>query len=723
LSCPRKLVRAAFLALAATLAGAVAVWACGPFFPYWFVTDENRMMEAPTTWFRAALAEVAGPLDRARVIFPGRPGERPRQLPKAVVAERGPYRQTADVDLAELASLTSNRTLLAEYTEVRELLAGYGEAVAAWQEEAAWANQAPPRPEPPPDLRVPLGLPGEIEDYLRGAIAYHRGSLIQARAHWERLLDRPAAQRRNRSVWAAFMLGKASLKDDPEVAIRWFERTRELAANDLLPDPLGLAAASLGWQARAELNLDRPARALPLYYLQMKTGDPTAVASMRRVAAKALDDPKALKEIASSDDARPIMTAYVVSRWDRKDYDGPLDPAPARKWLEAIKEANARNVFDAERLAWVAYRAGDFAAAEEWLKRAPGDKAMTHWIQGRLLLRAGKLEEAKAALMLAGRHAPPDAGPEDELFRAYENQVQPPVKPHAAGETGATHLAQGEYERALYFLLDGGYWSDSAYIAERVLTTDEAASYVNGSWPVKLASHRPEEYGDRWTMLFAGMVSPSKERVAYDLRYLVGRRLVREGRYEEAEKFLPTSLGKQVRTLARSMAEGRDPQRPAEERSRSLFRAACVLRYQGLELSGTELEPDWFLYEGQFENPPFAQARAKGAFTRLGPTKDEVARASKTRVAPFKRFHYRYRGMELAKEAADLLPDGMEKARILATAGNWIEGRDPKAAQPFLDALLSCCGETEIGERAKRVNAIPNVPDACEAETRVGGSQ
>jgi hypothetical protein len=627
------------------------------------------------------------------------------------------------VDLAELAELTSNRTLLADYTEVREALARYGEAVDAWQQEAAWATQPPPRPEPPRDLRIPLGLPGEIEDYLRGALAYHHGSLAQARAHWERLLDRPAPQRRRRSTWAAFMLGKANLRESPEAAIQWFERTRELAGDELLPDPLGLAAASFGWQARAELDLDRPEKALALYYLQMRAGDPTAIPSMRRVASKALDDPKALKKIAISDEARPVMTAYVISRWNRPEQDGPLDPAPARKWLAAIQAVNPRNVWDADRLAWVSYRAGDFAAAEEWLKRADGSKPMTHWIQARLFLRAGKLAEAESALRIAGRNAPNAVAPEDDMFQAYENQVQPPVRPHAEGETGATQLAQGKYIDAIYDLLDGGYWSDGAYIVERVLTTEELTAYMEKSWPVKLASHRPEEYGDRWTILFAGMVSPSQERLAYDLRYLVGRRLVRESRYEEAEKYLPTNLGKPLRTLARSIAEGKDPQRPAEERARSLFRAACVTRYQGLELSGTELEPDWFLYEGQYENKPFADARAKGQFTRLGPTPDEVARAKKTRVRPFKRFHYRYRGMDLAKQAADLLPDGAEKARILATAGNWVEGRDPKAAQPFLDALLSCCSETEIGERAKRVNAIPNVPDACEAETRVGGSR
>ncbi len=84
-----------------------------------------------------------------------------------------------------------------------------------------------------------------------------------------------------------------------------------------------------------------------------------------------------------------------------------------------------------------------------------------------------------------------------------------------------------------------------------------------------------------------------------------------------------------------------------------------------------------------------------------------------------KRFHYRYRGADLTREAAALLPDGSaEKAGMLATAGNWLEGRDPEAARPFYEALLSCCGDTDLGRRARSIKAIPNVPDACPTETR-----
>jgi len=257
-----------------------------------------------------------------------------------------------------------------------------------------------------------------------------------------------------------------------------------------------------------------------------------------------------------------------------------------------------------------------------------------------------------------------------------------------------------------------------------VLTSDELRAHLDVSWPSALAAHRPEDYGDGWNLVYGGLVTPSKERMAYKLRYLLGRRLVREERYRDAQAYLPTSLGLPLKTLASSLADGRDKVRPAEERARALFHAACITRHRGLELLGTELEPDWFIDEGAYEHDPFAKARTSGAFRKLGPTADERKRAGRPPATPVKRFHYRYRGADLAREAAELLPDGSpEKARILVTAGNWLEGRDPEAAKPFYEALLSCCGETGLGQRAQRVKAIPNVTDACPADTRVQGGE
>jgi hypothetical protein len=576
-----------------------------------------------------------------------------------------------------------------------------------------------------PKLAVPPGLPGEFEDYLRGAIAYHQDKPDVARAAWEKLLARPENERRLRSTWAAFMLGKLAMEKDPGTAVRWFDRTRELAAKGF-SDPLGLAQSSFGWQARTEAGRRRPDAALKLYLLQEKAGEPTAVDSIRRVCRGAAGDPAALQRLARSAEVRPVFTAWVLSVWTREDYDGPLDPEPARKWLAALRAAGVTKADGADRLAWAAYRAGDFAAAEDWLKRAPADSPMARWTRAKLLLRAGKVEEAEPLLAQSAAALPASAVPGHGTWDAYESGVQPALRPRVQGELGATRLVRGEYAPALDALLRGGYWTDAAYVAERVLTIDELRAYVDKTWPADLAArydpnaeYKEDGEGDAWGLTDAGLVPPPDARVAYDLRYLLGRRLIQAGRHADARAYLPEPWQAPADALRQALATGRDEKRPAPERARSLFRAACLTRHQGLELLGTELEPDWRLWDGSYEPDPFAAARADAkTHQRLGPSKDEAARVARSRTEPDKRFHYRYQGADLARSAADLLPDGsVEKAEMIATAGTWLRNRDPKAAQPFYTALLSCCGDTELARKAKRLKTVPTT-DVCEEDTK-----
>ena len=691
-------VRAALVAFLAASLGAFALWACGPFFPPWLLNDEAGILEAPTVWLRDALQ----PLLPAAKLF------------TAVTSDSDPFTRTAKLDEASfqeaMTALPEDRRapLLDRYQQFRQALTRYA---------------ASARPRDPSGLEVPAGFPAEFADYLQGAVAYHEDRSAEARSAWEKLLARPATERRYRSTWAAYMLGKASLEDDPAAAIRWFERTRELVSQGF-PDPLGLAAESLGWQARVEIDRERPAEALTLYLQQMKTGDSTAVQSIRLTARKLLSDPAALSKAARSPAARPVLTAYVLSRWDRIDYSGPLDPAPARVWLDAVRAAGVRQVENADRLAWIAYRAGDFAAAEEWLRRAPAEAPMARWIRAKLLLRAGKLAEGEALLAQAVPGLPATAG--HDLWEAYENGVQPAVRPRVSGELGAVRLARGEYVPALDDLLRGGWWVDAAYVAERVLTMDELRAYVDRTWPAALAERykgEPEfvdEPGNAWEIQFAGLAPPPAEKIAHDLRYLLGRRLLRAGSLADARPYLPESRRAALDDLASSLARGRDAAHPAAERSQALFRAACLTRYQGMELTGTEIEPDWFVHGGSFEEGSFAEVRANPKTHRhLGPAPDERQRAARNRATPDKRFHYRYQGMDLAQEAAKLLPSGSEeRARLLATAGNWVEGLDPKGARPLYDAIQSCCADTGIARRSRKVDAITNVEDACPADVR-----
>jgi hypothetical protein len=716
----------------AVLSAALALWACGPFFPPWLLTNEGGILAAPTLWLSDALQTV--------------PADKPRY--PAVVDDKGPLHQTATADVKDLETALAalpparRREVIGPYVKTRDAIVAWRHQVGTWIDESRWANPKPPRP-PVPQLDVPAGLPREFADYLQGAIAYHEDHPGAARVAWEKLLARPEGERRLRSTWASFMLGKIEVDKspaDPAAAIRWFERTRELAAKGF-PDPLGLAEASLGWQARAEIGRHQPEQALKLYLQQEKAGDPTALPSIRRTCTRLLGDAEGLQRVARSREARPIFTAWTLSERTAEEEYGPTGPSGTRQWLGALRTAGITKADGADRLAWAAYQAGDFTAAAKWLKLAPADAPMVRWIRAKLLLRAGKVAEAEPLLMQVAAALPAAPGPEHDLGIAYgaedqrellpradgdaeifaiEAARQPAFRPRANGELGAARLARGEYAAALDALLRGGYWSDAAYVGERVLTVDELQAYVDKTWPADLAArYKPDPSGGGWDLTDAGLAPPPDERAAYDVRYLLGRRLVRTGRYDESRAYLPEPEREPLESLRQANATGKDESRPAEERARNLFRAACLTRHQGMELLGTELEPDWRVYEGGYDVEPFAAARADAkTHAHLGPSKDEAARVARSPVKPVKRFHYRYEGADLARSAASLLADGTdEKARILATAGTWLKARDPEAAQPFYQAILSCCGDTETGRKAKRLKTVP-ATDSCESDTK-----
>ncbi|MEO6742167.1 MAG: hypothetical protein ABIP20_18130, partial [Chthoniobacteraceae bacterium] len=116
---------------------------------------------------------------------------------------------------------------------------------------------------------LPEEFASEFAEYHRGAFAFRRGGdhFAEAREAWETLLKRPKDERKYRTVWTTFMLGKLALAaKDPE-AVKWFRQTRELA-KDGFADSLGLAADSYGWEARAELRQGHYEAAAKLYLTQ-----------------------------------------------------------------------------------------------------------------------------------------------------------------------------------------------------------------------------------------------------------------------------------------------------------------------------------------------------------------------------------------------------------------------------------------------------------------------
>jgi hypothetical protein len=105
----------------------------------------------------------------------------------------------------------------------------------------------------------------------------------------------------------------------------------------------------------------------------------------------------------------------------------------------------------------------------------------------------------------------------------------------ASGDLGLMHLERGDFVQAMDILLKGGLWEDAAFIAERILSADELKGYVDKLPPAPVNAKPATDPG---TSPVAGSDTSSPDDLNNKLRNLLGRRLVREDRYDEATKYL-----------------------------------------------------------------------------------------------------------------------------------------------------------------------------------------
>ena len=117
-------------------------------------------------------------------------------------------------------------------------------------------------------------------------------------------------------------------------------------------------------------------------------------------------------------------------------------------------------------------------------------------------------------------------GPERRSAAPFAEQMQ--------GELGVIHLSRGQYTEALNALLHSTYWSDAAYVAERVLTPDELKTYVDRHWPIppirKLVGVKRTQEEDQ---------AVAETNPTLSIRHLLARRLARAKRWTEARDYFP----------------------------------------------------------------------------------------------------------------------------------------------------------------------------------------
>ena len=579
-------------------------------------------------------------------------------------------------------------------------------------------------------------FPSEFADYHRGAFAYQRGRehWEEARQAWGDLLKRPEQERHYRSVWAAFMLGKIALKGNEPGTVPWFQRTRELARAGFA-DSLGMAADSYGWEGRSEWKQGHPEKAAELFLTQLALGDESAVVSLKALIPdreptegmlnygpepdekSKWDDQQTraaeekataeLKVAAQAPLLRRLVTAHILATASVSDpyatYGSNTPQSRCARWLAMIKQIQLPHLEDAEYLGWVAYNGGDYEGAAHWLTLSKDDTPAACWLRAKLQRRAGKISDAAKSMAQAWQGVHPletytrwTAAKSGDGEGNVRERLQWTFDQSASGDLGGLHLERGEFIQALDILLSGNLWDDAAFVAERVLTPNELKTYI-----------------DRQSTATTG----GAEDAMHKLRYLLGRRLVREDRYDEARTYLPPPYNQVLDKYREALKEGADKTRPGVERARALFTAAWLARYDGMELMGTEGAPDGFVNGGAFEMPDLAHQQASGLVVKtqsdggerstekipitLKVPKEERQRLAKNKIAPDLRFHYRAIAAALAIQAAKFLPNESEElADVVNRAGLWIKESDEKKADSYYQILERRCAATTIGRAA-----------------------
>lgn len=723
-SWPEELLRLGILLLALLCLAATQAQACGPDFPNNLLdSGDYAVLVAPTVRF-------AEELERMQLV---------QTRWRAVLSTNDYPQEAADAEIADLtAALRRGKTPAAEIERIcsahrvqRERLHQYVSDYERWQgsgqttfDSNGEGHQSPPAGDPPklPALVFVPGLPDEFADYFAGACEWRNPAIedkSQARAAWERLLARPAAERKFKSTWAAYMLGKSWEDEDQDKAAGYFRQVRELARHGFT-DSIGLATASLGWEARLAMGQHKIQQAIHLYLEQLAAGDYSATGSLHVTAAHGFDDPAALPGLAKDPIAQRVITAYLAStggaRWiNRVAEDDSLETAdePTTAWLKAVEAAGVEDVDSAEKLALAAYQGGAFDLAQRWIKRASGTP-LAQWLQAKLLLREGKIAPAAALLArISGQFPVESAGTNepasllDNLYVAFADEAREAhgVGLRVLGELGVLRLNRNQYSESLDALLRSGYWGDAAYVAERVLTLDELKAYVDVNWPTLSASTNDPA-------ATAPPDSLSEKHLAGEIRYLLARRLTRSLRGGEAREYYPEQWRSKHDELVTALIQGWDEAQPAAARASALFRAACITRTNGMELLGTETGPDWFIHGGDFEYGVTAESRVNENFHLLPASANELQRASAHAADPEVRWHYRYQAAFLAWEAAKLMPNNSdETAFVLWQAGVWLKNRDPQTADGFYKTLVRRCRRTALGEEADRIRWFPELDE------------
>ncbi len=514
-------------------------------------------------------------------------------------------------------------------------------------------------------------LPKELRVYLEGVTALRQGDQAAAKQYFQQVLQLPAQEQKQHALWALYTLGRLQAQQgDDAAAIQSFQqvRTRVLAGAD---DDLALAVDSFGEEARIYKQQEHWSQAIALYAAQAAQGDASGAASLAMVASELMVlPPEQLQPLLADVWVKRLLTSWLLSNFSQYGYQSSdtLNSAQQKYYRQIVQAlAQTKNIEPilAERLAALMYQNADYASAKQILPYA-GDGGLAWWVRAKIALREGRLADARAAYAKAAHSFPKDQEWGERRNADYVNEI---VNPYCRveGESAIVALKQGDYLEAFDQMWQGRaqYWQDAADIAERVLTLDELKSYVDQHVPAPKDQQVKDHNQDEQLSLEA------------QLRELLGRRMLREGRYDGATAYFRPKLKVKAEAYIAARETAASRWHLAVTRAEAFYQAAEIARQDGLELLGYENAPDYAIWSGDFGGDETLK-------TSNWMGVDEVKRQQASAAQPNIRWHYRNTAAELADQAADFLPARSQAfAAVLCKASGWVADTDAAATKKY----------------------------------------
>lgn len=555
------------------------------------------------------------------------------------------------------------------------------------------------------DIRVivencPPEIPTEYVLNLSGAEAFYNRFFSRARDFYEAILLLPEGERQHKTLWATFMSGRCSLElNELQRAENSFLSCRKLVEEGFA-DPLSLVDETFGWLGKIHLERGEYLEALHAYISYRAVPERWVMAkeSLYILFRRVVTNKAALQEMAGDDLGRQMVTAWLTSQ----PYKNPV---PINAWFEAAESLPEEGFLaGADRLAWLAYKTGEMELAARWLKQSDERTVPARFVQSRLLLREGKIDEANKVLHSLSE--------EMSRNRLYFFEGSSPVITGASirRAEGATLLRQKDYVAAVIAFVPASL-EDVEFLARRILTLEElerAISELKAMDPEEVAETR-KQGGFFESFYFEG---EPFEAFIYALQEIQAQRLARMKDWESAARYFQEavesaaelswgdSLARETADLARELVDlmnkAEDTKRSERERAQAFFDAGVLIRRHGSEILGVwSLDPECGL-----------EVLSESALTVLGD--DAEARLEQSRNVCGRPCNLRFVASGLMRQAAELLPDNDPlTARALFTGGSYIKAGYPKDADYFYKALVRRNPNLLIAQQADELRWFP----------------